>query len=118
MIEMICIVCPKGCRLTVDDQNSPITVSGQGCNRGIKYANDEVFDPRRTLTTTVSVENGIRTRVAVKTAEAIPKPLIFDAMEILNNVRVKAPIKVGQTVVSNLLDTGIDVIATAQCKKV
>ncbi len=117
MRELTCIVCPKGCALTVDENSDPIAVSGEGCKRGIKYGRDEVVDPRRVLTTTVKVKDGTRARVAVKTALAIPKPLLFDAMDILNELNVEAPIKVGQTVVCDLLNCGIDVVATANCNK-
>ncbi len=116
MKELICITCPKGCRLMVDETANPIKVTGEGCKRGIVYANDEINDPRRMVTTTVKVNGGCSCRVAVKTQTAIPKPLIFDAMDILNTVEIKAPIKLGQVVVENLLDTGVSVIATANCK--
>ncbi len=116
MKEMICITCPTGCRLQVDDSQEPIKVTGEGCKRGVIYANNEVKDPRRMLTTTVKVCGGVSTRVAIKTIEAIPKPLIFDAMKVLNNVELTAPIAVGQTVVENLLDTGISVVTTAGCR--
>ena len=37
MKEMICICCPMGCRLTVDDSDlSNVKVSGNTCQRGEK----------------------------------------------------------------------------------
>ncbi len=116
MKELICITCPKGCRLTVDDTVCPIKVDGAGCKRGIVYANTEVNDPRRMVTTTVKVFGGSSCRVAVKTQSAIPKPLIFDVMNELNKVEVSSPINIGQTIVENILDTGISVVATSNCR--
>ncbi len=114
---MICIVCPKGCRLTVDESADPIKVSGASCSRGVDYACSEVRDPRRVLTTTVRVSGGARSRVAVKTCAPIPKPLMFKAMATLADLTVSAPVTLGDVILHNLLDTKIDVIATANCKK-
>ncbi len=115
MRELICITCPKGCRLTVDETSEPFNVAGQGCKRGIAYAENEIKDPRRMVTTTVKVKGGNSSRVAVKTQTAIPKPLIFEAMEVLNNIELIAPIKSGQMVVKNLLGTEISVVTSANC---
>ena len=59
MKEFICIVCPKGCRLTVDDNGN---VSGNTCIRGEKYGKQEAIDPKRTLTSTVKIKSKISVR--------------------------------------------------------
>lgn len=116
--KMICICCPIGCHLTVDLQdNGDINVSGNNCPRGEKYAKDEIRCPKRMVTTIVRVDGGIIDMVSVKSADGIPKGKIFDVLEVLKGVRLTAPIKIGDIVVSNICDTGIDIIATKNIKK-
>lgn len=110
--EFICIACPNGCRLKVDDNPSGYKVEGYTCEKGKEYAIQEVEDPRRIITSTVRIENGFLALLPVKTAKPIPKDLIFDVMKEINKVRVKAPIHLGDIIIKNIISTGIDVIAT------
>lgn len=109
-----CIVCPIGCELTITlTQNGEFgSVSGNRCKRGEEYAFREITDPRRVLTTTVAIDGAVEPLLPVRTSDAIPKARLFDAMEALKSVRVKAPVKAGQIVVKNLLNLGVDVIAS------
>lgn len=113
MTEMICIVCPKGCRLKVDENNG-FAVSGNACERGETYGRQELQNPTRTLTSTVRVTGGQLSRCPVRTSEPIPKRLIFEAMEQVNALSVQAPVHIGQVLISNLLDTGADLIVTRE----
>lgn len=112
MREMTCIGCPIGCTLTVEISGSDISVRGNGCPNGAKYAKNEVTDPRRMLTSTVAVDNGTIARLSVRTAQEIPKNRIFDCMDAMKNIRAKAPVRIGDVVLKNCAGTGIDVIAT------
>lgn len=110
MKELICIVCPKGCHLKVDDENG-YTVTGNGCPRGAEYGKKELTAPTRVITSTVRVTGGLYKRCPVKTDRPIPKELIFDAMKLLNDVDLTAPVKVGQVIIENVLGTGANFIA-------
>lgn len=113
MKEMICICCPMGCRLTVDDSDlSNVKVSGNTCPRGEKYGKEEVVCPKRMVTSVVRVEGGDVAMLSVKTKAAIEKSKISDALKTLKGVVVKAPVKIGDVVVQNVLGTGVDFIAT------
>ena len=113
MKEMICIVCPKGCRLQVDERpDGEILVMGNGCNRGIPYAKKELTNPTRVITSTVKIKGGIHKRLPVKTSTDIPKGLNFDVMKELEAIEVVAPIKVGTVLIKNVLGTGADIVAT------
>jgi CxxC motif-containing protein len=114
VIEMTCIVCPIGCHLKVevDEEGKFLSVSGNRCPRGAEYAKQEVTDPRRVLPTSVKVIDGELPLVSVRTEKAIPKRLIFEAMNVIKGLKVKAPVKRGQVIVENLLDTGVNLIAT------
>ena len=111
MKNLICIVCPKGCHLQVDEDNG-YAVTGNSCPRGAEYGKTELLHPTRVLTSTVRVEGGLHRRLPVKTTAPIPKELLFQAMEALNGVTLTAPVTVGQVVIHDLLGTGVDVVAT------
>ena len=110
MKELVCIVCPRGCRLTVDEEHG-YAVTGNSCPRGAEYGRTELQNPTRTLTTTVCVAGGLHRRLPVRTSAAIPKALLFKAMEVANAVCVAAPVQPGQVIVENLLGTGADLVA-------
>lgn len=110
MKELVCIVCPKGCRLQVET-GSELTVRGNSCEKGVEYARTELLAPTRTLTTTVRVRGGALCRCPVRTAQPIPKEKMFEAMAVLNAVTLDAPIARGAVLVADLLGTGVDVIA-------
>lgn len=113
--EIVCIVCPIGCRLTVtkDDGNSlGYSVTGHTCKRGIEYGIKEMRNPTRVITSTVKINNAHLNRLPVKTKGPIAKNLNFDCMKIINSIEVEAPIKIGEVIVSNILETGVDLVAT------
>ena len=109
MKEFTCIVCPRGCRLTIDDN---MNVTGNTCPRGKEYAISEVTNPVRTITSSVRVTNREDLLVSVKTSGAIPKGKIFQVMAKINKIGVKAPCKIGQVVLSNVLGLGVDIVIT------
>ena len=110
--KMICITCPRGCHLEVDDET--LQVRGNTCPKGEEYGRNEVTDPRRVLTSTVRIEGAAYCRLPVKTAAPIPKPLLLKAMDALAEVTVKAPVHVGDVVIRDLLGTGGDLVATKE----
>lgn len=111
--KIICITCPMGCTLEVTHEGKTvINVEGHGCKKGLKYAEAELTDPRRMVTSTVKVKGGVYPLVPVYTSAPIPKPLIFDLLSALRKVELKAPVKVGQVVLNNALSTGVDVLAS------
>jgi len=117
MIENItCTGCPMGCRLRVEvkeTDNGPeiLDITGYECNRGRSYAQDEVIRPRRMITTLVRMTRG-RQPLSVRSSTAIPKDLIFTALELIHEQTVSLPVKTGEIIIANILDTGADIIAT------
>ncbi|WP_027632693.1 DUF1667 domain-containing protein [Clostridium hydrogeniformans] len=114
--ELICIVCPRGCRLKVNVDEK--TVTGNSCKRGEIYGINEVTSPVRVITSTVKINGAALRMLPVKTDGAIPKDLNFKCMEEIAKVEVEAPIKVGQVVIENVLGTGINVVAARTLKKI
>ncbi len=109
MRTLTCIVCPKGCMLHVDEVTFKVT--GNSCSRGAEYGAQEVRDPQRTLTTTVILEGAARKRLPVKTDRTIPKTMMAACAAATNGIIAKAPVKVGDVIVENLLGTGANLIA-------
>jgi len=111
--EIICISCPLGCLLTINhNQTTILEINGNRCSIGLQHAEKELFNPERTLTTTVKVRNGHLPLVSVRTNKPIPKKRIFDTMNLLAKVEVEAPISIGEKIIPKLFDTNASVIAT------
>jgi CxxC motif-containing protein len=109
--NLVCIMCPKGCRLSVDVKNG-YSVSGNACPRGAEYGKKEVTNPTRVVTSTVKITGAMHSRCPVKTDRDIPKPLIQKAIELLNGVELCAPVRSGDIAVPNLLGTGANFVVT------
>lgn len=110
--ELICITCPKGCVTKVWKENDDIKIEGRICKKGTDYIKQEFIEPKRILTSTVVVERSKVKRLPVRTREAIPKEKLFVAMNRLSEMRIKPPVKIGDVIISNLLNTGVDVVAS------
>ena len=111
--ELLCIICPLGCPLTIEYTNNNINViSGNRCKLGLEYAKKEFINPERTLTTTVKVKNGHLPLVSVRTNKPIPKNKIFETMDLLANIELNAPIKIGDIIIRKVLNTRANVVAT------
>ncbi len=114
MVEMICIACPVGCHITVTED---LKVTGHKCARGEEYGVKELTNPTRIVTSTVKIKAADKNRIPVRTESDIPKDMIFACMDIINKVELVAPVEMGDIVVENLLDTGVNVITSRSMKK-
>lgn len=114
MHNFICIVCPRGCHITVDDE---LNVTGNSCPRGKAYALNEISNPTRMITSTVAIASAELKRMPVMTSSPIPKGKIFDVMAEINKARCVAPVKIGDVIIPNVLDLGVDIVATRNILK-
>ena len=113
--DLICIGCPMGCMITVSMENGEVvSVTGNTCKRGDTYARKDVTNPTRIVTSSVRVTDGVLPVVSVKTKEDIPKEKIADCMKALKEVTVKAPVHIGDVLLTDVADTGVDIIATKE----
>lgn len=108
--EMICILCPRGCRISVDTENFEVT--GNACPRGAQFGPQELSSPERLITTTMRIKGGLYPCIPVRTASAIPKAKIEECMNIINKMLIYAPIKYGDVIIPNIADTGVDIVAS------
>ena len=110
MKNVICITCPKGCHLTVDEENG-YAVTGNSCPRGAEYGKNELQHPVRVVTSTVRIEGAASPRLPVKTDRPLPKEKMFQCMELLNTITVQSPVQVGQVLAANILGTDVNIVS-------
>ncbi|MDD3172894.1 MAG: DUF1667 domain-containing protein [Herbinix sp.] len=111
--ELICIRCPIGCMLNVELENGEVKkVKGNSCPRGEQYALKEVTNPTRIVTSTVKVTNGNHPVVSVKTSSDIPKDKIKDCIAVIKDIKIAAPVNIGEVIVKNAVGTDSNIIAT------
>lgn len=118
-LQFNCTTCPSECLLTVEverDVNGSVaaihSVTGNRCPRGDKFAHQELTCPMRVLTTTVAVSGGDEALLPVRTAEAIPLALHAQAMDLIRSLVVDAPVRMGDVILPNLIDTDINLVAS------
>jgi len=116
--EILCIRCPKGCKLRIEVDENSIKVTGNACPVGEIYGKEEVRSPKRVVTSTVRVLNAKYPRLPVRTSEPIPKEKIEDVIRALTGVVVEAPVRRGKVIIKNVANTGVDVIAERDMERV
>lgn len=113
-----CIVCPNGCEIETEYEGTQVlSVTGNLCPKGKTYVTQELVDPRRTIATSVRVQNGTMPLTSVRLTNAVPKDRIFDVMDEINRQTLTAPVRIGDVVIANVLGLGSDVIVTKNIDK-
>lgn len=112
--ELTCIVCPRGCNLTIDDD---LNISGNKCPRGVNYAQNELTNPKRMLTTTVEIKSEELRRLPVASTEEVAKDMIPSIMKELDKLKVMPPVSCGDIIATDICKTGVNIKATRSVKK-
>ena len=111
--EIICTVCPRGCRIMVEGEGENIRqVSGYTCKRGLEYASAEFTHPVRILTTTVKLHGEDHDLLPVRSAKPIPKEKLLDCMEVIRKAEAVPPVALYDVIVPDICGTGVDIVAT------
>lgn len=111
--NLTCIGCPMGCSLTVEVENGvAVSVTGNTCGIGKRYAEQEVSAPTRMVTTTVISSKG--RPVPVKTQSPVPKEKIFEVVDEIKKSEVTSPFTIGDVLIQDVAGTGIPVIITGE----
>jgi len=109
----LCIGCPLGCRLEVDEEEGQIVeIRGFSCKRGKEYAEQEHLDPRRMVTSTIAVDEGFPPRLPIKTTVPVPKERVRDVCRAMRRLQVRAPVTMGDVIARDICGTGADVVAS------
>jgi len=111
--KITCIICPNGCRITAEKPNGQYVFSGNRCSRGVDFAMTELTAPVRSVTTTVRTAFHDVPVLPVRTKGEVPKERIPEIIRALAKVLVSEKIGIGETVVPDILGSGVDVIATS-----
>ena len=112
-----CIVCPTGCQIQAISKGSDIAFEGYTCERGLEYAKQEFYEPKRILTTTIRVEDGFLPLIPVRTDKPILKDKLREALNEIAKTVVKAPVKMGDILIENILELDSNVIASRDLPK-
>lgn len=117
MKQLVCIGCPRGCRLTVEENSGEFIVTGNTCPRGKAFAISEMTEPKRTICSTVKTVFPGCPVLPVRVSDDIPKDRIFDVMCEINAVVLTERIGRGDVIIENVLGLGVDVISTSDLLK-
>lgn len=117
MKQLVCIGCPRGCRLTVEENSGEFIVTGNTCPRGKAFAISEMTERKRTICSTVKTVFPGCPVLPVRVSDDIPKDRIFDVMRKINAVVLTERIGRGDVIIENVLGLGVDVISTSDLLK-
>lgn len=118
MKQCICHKCDEKCILDIDECNGSIKVMGNLCERGIKFAKLEINNNNKAvLTTLVRIKGAEYDVVPVKSNKPLDKSIWIECSKALSRLHVGAPIKCGDIVCTNILNTGVDIICTKNMNK-
>lgn len=112
MKTITCVACPMGCKLCIEETSEGYIIEGNICRKGEEYAEQEMTDPRRNISSTAKVSGSYIRLVPVKTDKPIPKNKIFEAMKEINALSLESPLKTGQVVIKNVAGTESNIIVT------
>jgi len=110
--EIICIVCPLGCRMDVEIDGTEVkSVEGNQCKLGPKHAGKEVRFPGRILTTNVRTDIPGIPLLPVRSDKEIPKDQLMTCMGEITKHRISGALKMGETVIEDILGLGVNIVA-------
>jgi CxxC motif-containing protein len=118
--KMTCITCPIGCLLEVEynlTKKEIISLKGNQCKKGHKFAQDEIFDPKRILTTTVKINSKFFKRLPIRSNVPAPKDMIEKMVKEIRKLKIILPVKMGDILAENFMDTGVNIISSTTIEK-
>lgn len=113
-MDMVCIVCPNGCRLQVEQSGGEITVSGAKCKRGESFVRAELTCPTRSVTSSVKTTVSDYPVVSVRTDGEIPKDKIFELIDVLSKFTLDKRVPIGTILIKGVCGTDVNIITTTE----
>lgn len=111
--KIICTVCPNGCEINVTELSTEnCNIEGYKCEKGREYAEQEIANPARILTTTIKIKNGLIKRLPVRSENPVPKDKILQIIGKVRSVEIEAPVEEGDIIIENILGMGINITAS------
>ncbi len=108
---VLCVMCPEGCEIVAHRRGEELRFSRDVCRTGREYAEMEIRNPSRVLTSTVPVRDGEIAMLPVRTAAPVARPRLRAIMEEIKLIRVDAPVRIGDVVANDLAGTGVALVA-------
>jgi CxxC motif-containing protein len=108
--ELICLSCPIGCHLTVREAAGELKIEGNRCPKGLDYAREEYYSPKRVVTATCATLSQRLHRVPVRSDAPVPVDQINGLLAEVYKLNLSPPLIAGATVISNFNDTGVNVV--------
>jgi CxxC motif-containing protein len=113
MSELVCIVCPIGCRLTIEIKGEgEISVTGNRCPKGDVYGREEMLSPKRVVTAVVRTDSRTFPYIPVRTDKPLPRALIPELIEDLARQTVRLPAVRGAVLIEDYRGSGVNVVTT------
>lgn len=109
-MNTVCIMCPVGCQLEIEEREGKVLVSGNSCRRGVDYGVQEFADPKRVVTGLAPLRSG--GVVPVKTNGQVNKHDVAKVLELIKSLRLDLPVNAGDVVIKDALGSGTDIVAT------
>ncbi len=105
--------CPKSCELAITfaPDGSIASICGEGCRLGTAYATEEITDPKRIVTASISIAGSMEP-LSVKTAAAVSRTQVFKVLDEIKALKLKAPITTGTILKEDIAKTGVSLVAT------
>lgn len=108
--NLVCIMCPVGCNLTIKQTENNISVTGNSCPRGHEYGIKEVTNPERIVTSVIKYKSGT---ITIKTSTSIPKNLVDNCLRYTKTLRLKENLKSGDIIAQNVFNTNANLVVTS-----
>jgi len=116
-MELVCITCPNGCKLNVENKNGELIITGNKCKKGETFAKEEILAPKRSVTTTVKTVFFDLPVVPVRTEGEIPKEKIFDFIALAKNIVLSQTYDCGEVIAEKILESDVNLICTVDMKR-
>jgi CxxC motif-containing protein len=114
--RLTCILCPIGCPIEAIRRGDDLEVHGNECPKGVDFAVQEILHPLRNLSASVPIKGTASRMVSVRLSAPVPRDKIYPILAAIAALRPEAPVRRGQVLIADVLNTGADVIATRTIK--
>lgn len=115
--EFICIVCPNSCRIIAEYNEQEIKhIEGAQCKKGEEFIENEIKNPLRIFTGSIQCKNGEHLLVSVKTTNPIPKKYMKEIGQKTHQIKIKAPVEIGQVIIPQVMGIDADLVATRRVR--
>jgi CxxC motif-containing protein len=116
--EFLCSDCEKKCIVSIDKIDGNLEITGYKCEAGKIYAKKRLKDKKEILTTLVRIKGGYKNVLPVKSSGPIDISLHIECSKALSRLNAGAPVRIGDVVCTNILNTGVDIISVENVDKI